>query len=107
MKTIKFLQTHFLLAAALLTAGVTMSFKMTEKKADDTAYFYNSDDMSEGAFHTVGNWTTSPSAEIGCVTSGVRPCKVIVPENSSLADVLGSKDNQEVLDISVNRKSAP
>lgn len=107
MKHLQLIKTHFMLAAALLTAGVTMSFKVADQKADDTAYFYNSDDMSEGAFHTVGNWTTSPSAEIGCVTSGVRPCKVIVPENSSLADVLGSKDNQEVLDISVNRKSAP
>ncbi|OWK72890.1 hypothetical protein CBW16_11615 [Flavobacteriaceae bacterium JJC] len=96
-----------MLAAALLTAGITMSYKVAEKKANDTAYFYNSDDMSEGAFHNVSNWTTSTSAGIGCVTSGVRPCKVIVPENSSLSDVLGSKDNEEVLDISVNRKSAP
>lgn len=96
-----------MLAAAILTAGVTMSFKMAESKAADTAYYYNSEDMSEGAFHNVSNWTTSSSAGIGCVTSGFRPCRVNVPENSTLGDVLGSKDNEEVLNISVNRKSAP
>lgn len=107
MKTISFLRNHFLVAIALLTAGVTMSFKMAEERDADTAYYYNSDDMSEGAFQNVSNWTTSNSAEIGCSTSGVRPCKLIVPQNSSLVDVLESKDNQQVLDISASRKSAP
>lgn len=108
MKTITFLRRHFLVAIALLTAGVTMSFKMAEKeKVDDTAYFYISEDMNEGAFHDVDNWTTLISGEVGCITSGERPCRVNVPANSTLGDVLGSKNNEEVLDISVNRKLAP
>ena len=47
--------------------------------------------MSEGAFHDVNNWTSAESGSTGCVTSGERPCKVIVPDGSSLSTVLGSK----------------
>ena len=108
MNTFKFLQSHFLVAIALLTAGVTMSFKMAEKESvDDTAYYYISEDMSEGAFHNVNNWTTSTSGGIGCVTTGDRPCRVNVPEDSSIGAVLGSKNNLQGLGISVNKKLAP
>lgn len=107
-----------MLVVVLITAGITLSFKMVENRADNTAkmvenraddtpYYYISEDMSEGAFHNVSNWTSSSGGGVGCVTTGVRPCQVIVPESSTLGDVLGTKLNSEVLAISNNRKSAP
>ena len=98
MKNITFIKSHFLVAIALLTAGVTMSFKMAEKeKAVDTVYYYNSDDLTEGAFATVGNWSNSISPS--CVSLGNRPCKMTVPEGTSLSDQIGSKTNDDVLAI--------
>lgn len=86
------------MAIALLTAGVTMSFKMAEKeKAVETVYYYNSNDLSEGAFATVANWSSSISPS--CLTSGDRPCKMTVPEGTSLSDQIGSKTNDDVLAI--------
>lgn len=98
MKTISFLRNHFLVAIALLTAGITMSFEMAEnEKAAETVYYYNSNDLSEGAFATVGNWssTISPS----CLAFGNRPCKMTVPQGASLSDQIGSKTNDDVLAI--------
>lgn len=86
-----------MLAAALLTAGITMSFKMAESKDVDTVYYYSSNDVSEGAFATVGNWSSSISPS--CLTSGNRPCKMTVPEGTSLSDQIGGKTNDEVLAI--------
>ena len=63
--------------------------------------------QSNPAFHNVNNWTTAESGSAGCVTSGERPCKVIVPDGSSLSTVLGSKTNAQVLDISIQRKLEP
>ena len=97
MKHLQLIKTHFMLAAALLTAGVTMSFKVAEENAAETVYYYNSNDVSEGAFATVGNWSSSISPS--CLTSGNRPCKMTVPEGTSLSDQIGGKTNDEVLDI--------
>ena len=108
MKAIKFLKIKFLLMAALLTAGITMSFKMTEKpevKAP-TIYHYISDDMNEGDFKKVANWSTVDD-EVACGSKRVRPCAVTVQENSMLATVLGNKTNEEVLDISDGFKPQP
>lgn len=98
MKTISFLKRHFLVAIALLTAGVTMSFKMAEKeKAVDTVYYYNSNDLSEGSFATVSNWSNSISPS--CVSLGDRPCKMTVPTGSTLNAQIGGKTNTQVLAI--------
>ena len=97
MKNITFIKTNMMLAAALLTAGVTMSFKVAEEKAAETVYYYNSNDVSEGAFATVGNWSSSISPS--CLTSGNRPCKMVAPDGTSLSDQIGGKTNDEVLDI--------
>lgn len=94
--------------AALLTAGITMSFKMTEKpevKAP-TIYHYVSAEMDEGDFKEVANWSTVDD-EVACGSKRVRPCAVTVPENSTLAAVLGNKTNEEVLDISDGFKPRP
>ncbi|AZI66610.1 hypothetical protein EIB71_02455 [Kaistella daneshvariae] len=100
MKTIQFLRTHFLLAAALVIAGITMSFTMTKSENSPTVYHYTSSSMAPGAFSTVGNWTVGDSND-GCLSSrDVRPCKIIVPEGSTLSSVLAGKNNSEVLDIS-------
>lgn len=108
MKTIKFLKSYFLLAIALLTAGITLSFKMAEKSEvkEPTVFHYISDDMSEGDFNKVANWSTADD-EVECGTIRVRPCAITVPENSTLATVLGNKTNDEVLNISEGFKPQP
>lgn len=94
--------------AVFFTAAIgAMSFKKTVKNADDITYYYNSNNMSEGSFHNVSNWTTASSGAEGCVSEGVRPCRVIVPEGSTLNAELGSKTNAQVLAIAIDRKAAP
>lgn len=112
MKTPLFLKLNAIALVALLGVISLMSFgqkeKGNEKVAEDTTYFYNSEEMDEFDFRETGHWTTNELiGSVGCQTSGARPCKVIVPEGYSLSDVLGSKNNAQVLDISVNRKLAP
>lgn len=107
MKIKQFLKTNAIAIVAIFFTVATMSFKMAENKAADQNFYYISEDMNEGAFHNVSNWTTAESGSTGCVTSGERPCKVIVPDGSSLSTVLGSKTNAQVLDISIQRKLEP
>lgn len=107
MKFNQFLKINAVAIAAVMFTGAVMSFKMAEKKAADQTFYYISEDMNEGAFHTTANWTNSAGGSAGCVTSGDRPCKVIVPEGSSLSSVLASKTNAQVLTIAVQRKLAP
>ena len=107
MKLNSFLKTHAVAIAAIIFAGGVMSFKISKNNNVAQDYFYNSNDMSAGAFHTVSNWTTSPGAGADCVTSGPRPCKITVATGSTLSDVLGAKTNPEVLSISSGRKLAP
>ena len=102
MKTLKFLQNNFLLAAALLTAGITMSFKMAEKDAAATTYYYNSSDISANAFADISHWVTT-NAE-SCLTEGDRPCRIVVPDGQTLSSMLSGKNNDQVLAIAVQRK---
>ena len=102
-----FLKTNALAIMALIFAGSLMSFKLAENNTADQNFYYISEDMTEGAFHDVNNWTSAESGSTGCVTSGERPCRVIVPDGSSLSTVLGSKTNAQVLDISIQRKLEP
>ena len=108
MKTISFLRNHFLVAIALLTAGVTMSFTMAEKKAvTDVEYHFIGDDMDPGSFRNLANWSTTNNS-VACVSEEpILPCKITLPENVSLGNVLGSKNNAEVLAISEGYKPAP
>ena len=109
MKTIKFLNTHFLLAIVLLTAGVMLSFTMADKEVvvkASTIYHYVSDDMSAGAFSNVSNWSTVDD-EVACGSERFRPCAVTIQEGSTLTAVLGTKTNTEVLNISEGYKPAP
>ncbi|MBH1960117.1 MAG: hypothetical protein I8H68_08400 [Flavobacteriia bacterium] len=100
MKTVHFLRTHFLLMAALLTAGIAMSFKTDSSKKAVTVYHYDSNSMAPGAFSTVSNWAVGNPVE-NCATSrDVRPCKITVPEGSTLSSILAGKNNSQVLDIS-------
>ncbi|OPB71135.1 hypothetical protein [Elizabethkingia meningoseptica] len=107
MRFNQILKANAVAIAAVIFSGAVMSFKVMEKKAADQTFYYISEDMNEGAFHNTANWTNSASGSAGCVTSGDRPCKVIVPEGSSLSSVLGSKTNSQVLGIAVQRKLAP
>lgn len=100
MKTIHFLGTHFVLAAALLTAGITMSFKTETSKKAATVYHYDSTSMAPGAFSTVANWAVGNPVENCATPRDVRPCKITVPEGSTLSSILAGKNNSQVLDIS-------
>lgn len=107
MKTLSFLRTNLMLAAAILTAGITMSFKMTENKSAATEHYYISSSMSAGAFRNVSNWSTTNSNG-NCVSQlDERPCKITVPEGVALSTVLGTKSNDEVIDISEGYKLEP
>lgn len=97
MKFNQFLKINAVAIAAVMFTGATMSFKIIEKKAEETQFYYNSSDVTEGSFSDVNKWTegTSPS----CLVSGDRPCKMIVPEGSSLNDQIGGLTNAQVLAI--------
>lgn len=107
MKTLSFLKTNIMLATALLTVGITMSFKMAESNVDATVHYYVSEDMSEGAFRNTANWSTVNEDEVACGTVQIRPCKITVANGSSLSAVLGSKTNSQVLGISEGFKPNP
>ena len=109
MKTLNFLQTHFMLAIALLTVGITMSFKIAEKKEKAVAqtFYYISNDMTANAFRDVSHWSTSTIPTDCSPEEPVRPCKVTVPDGSTLSAVLGSKTNSEVLAISEGYRPEP
>lgn len=108
MKNFKFLRTYFLLAVALFTTGIALSFKAAEKAEvqSPTVYHYVSDDMSAGAFSNVSNWSTIDD-EVACGSERFRPCAVTIQEGGTLSAVLGSKTNTEVLNISEGYKPAP
>ena len=102
MKHLQFIRTHFLLAVALLTAGITMSFEKAENKNAATTYYYNSSDVSANAFADASHWATTNSES--CLTSGERPCRINVPEGQTLSSMLAGKDNNQILAIAVQRK---
>jgi len=106
MKLQQFLKSNAIAIVALLTIGTTMSFKLYEKKADTTGtlYFYISPSKAAGAFHDISNWNTQNNDDINCSSLGERPCKITVPQGQNLFDVLGSKENDEVLLIAEGRK---
>ena len=56
-----FLKTNALAIMALIFAGSLMSFKLAENNTADQNFYYISEDMSEGAFHDVNNWTSAES----------------------------------------------
>ena len=107
MKLIQFLKVNALAIAAVIVAGTTMSFKMAEKRNAPQTFYYNSTDTNPGDFHMVSNWSTTDNPEDPCFTKGERPCKVIVPDGSTLSTVLGSKTNAQVLAIAIDRKATP
>ena len=102
MKTLKFLKINFMLVVALVTAGVTMSFKVSEEKNAATTYFYNSSDVSSNAFAQVSHYGTTNSES--CLTEGDRPCSIIVPTGQTLSNMLSGKNNAQVLAIATQRK---
>lgn len=113
MKTIHFLRTHILLFAAMLVAGVMMSFGTDSgpKKSDKAAvvHYYVSNDMSAGAFRTAANWSTTDNS-VPCIEEeeeNVRPCKITVQDGTSLSTVLAGKSNPQVLAISEGYKPEP
>lgn len=101
MKLNSFLKTHAVAIAAVLFAGGVMSFKTMEKKAA-TTYFYNSSDTSDNAFSDVSHWGTTNSET--CITGGERPCRIVVPDGQTLSSMLSGKNNDQVLDIALQRK---
>ncbi len=109
MKTLHFLRANILLLAALLIAGVVMSFSRSQNNSDKaaTVYYYVSEDMNPGDFANPAHWSTSNEDGVACGSEEIRPCKVHVPAGSSLAAVLSGKTNRQVLDISDGFKPNP
>ncbi len=103
MKMQTFLKTNALAIMALLFAGSIMSFKIAEDNADSTTYFYNSEDVSTGAFANVSHWQTTNDG-VSCEDDGERPCSIVVPDGQTLSGVLAGKNNVQVLSMSPNRK---
>lgn len=102
MKHLQFIRTHFLLAVALLTAGITMSFVKAENKNAATTYYYNSSDVSANAFADASHWATGNVGS--CLDEGDRPCRINVPDGQTLSSMLAGKDNDQVLSIAIQRK---
>ena len=109
MKTIKHFKIASFVAGIFIAIIAIMSFNKTEKEEKavvGTYYFYVSEEMSEGDFRNVSHWSTVNDAT-PCGGIVVRPCKVLVPNGSSLSAVLGSKTNSQVLGISEGFKPNP
>lgn len=98
MKHLQFIKTHFILAVAILTGGITMSFKLAAKSTADTIYTYNSDKTTEGSFGNTANWMVVSSAP-SCSTTGNRPCNIAVPAGQTLASQIAGLNNSQVLAI--------
>jgi hypothetical protein len=97
-----FLKTNVIGIVAVLFAISLMSFSIWKKDSASITYFYNSSDISAGAFAEPSHWqTTNASA---CEEEGERPCSIVVPDGQTLNDVLSGKTNSQVLSMSPNRK---
>lgn len=105
MKTIKFLKINLMAIVAILFASTVMSFKLDNQPRErtDNVYFYVSSDKSEGAFHTVGNWSLTNDA-VNCNTGGERPCSITVPSNIALSTYLGAQSNDDIMELSAGTK---
>lgn len=105
MKIKQFLKTNVMaIAALLLFTGSIMSFTLMEKKSVlATTYFYNSTDISAGAFANPSHWQTI-NDDVSCEVDGERPCNIVVPDGQTLGSVLAGKTNVQVLSMSPSRK---
>ncbi|AQX10254.1 MULTISPECIES: hypothetical protein [Elizabethkingia] len=102
MKLQQFLKSNAIAIVAAITIGTTMSFKLAGSP-EGQDFYYDNESLSEGAFQNANNWTTQ-NKSTECVIKGERPCKITVPEGSSLERIIGSKSNIQVLEISKGRK---
>lgn len=97
-----FLKTNVIGIVTVLFALILMSFSLWKEDNASITYFYNSNDISAGAFAEPSHWqTTNASA---CEEEGERPCSIGVPDGQTLNDVLSGKTNSQVLSMSPNRK---
>ena len=113
MKMIHSLKSNILLIAGLIAVVLTMSFTQSNTENGekietvDTVYHYVSSDMTSGAFANPANWSTTNANGACSSPEPIRPCKITVPEGTSLSSVLSGKNNDEVLDISDGYKGQP
>ena len=90
-----FLKTNVIGIVTVLFALILMSFSLWKEDNASITYFYNSNDISAGAFAEPSHWqTTNASA---CEEEGERPCSIVVPDGQTLNDVLSGKTNSQVL----------
>ena len=102
---IQVLKSNILLIAGLMFVTFSMSFSNNSEKpvAADTIYTYNSTSKMEGDFANTSNWivvSTTPS----CLTTGTRPCNIVVPSGSTLSSIIGGLTNDQVLAIHNNER---
>ncbi|WP_145328018.1 hypothetical protein [Sphingobacterium siyangense] len=86
---------NLFMLAAVVIAGVTMSFKMA---STSTVYHYDSESTAAGAFATVGNWQPGTSSE-PCGTGEDKPCQITAENAMDLQSKLNGKTNPQVLAI--------
>lgn len=104
MKQIKI---NVMALVALAVAGVTgatlTSAGLIKSDTQNQAYYYDSTETEEGDFANPSNWSTTDSSN-ECQSNGDRPCHIDVPTGQTIGQVLADKTNEEVLEMSTNRK---
>ncbi|TWI15654.1 hypothetical protein IQ31_04937 [Sphingobacterium siyangense] len=104
MKKIKI---NVMALVALAVAGVTgatlTSAGVAKSNTQSQTYYYNSTETNEGEFAQPSNWSTSDSSN-ECQSDGDRPCHIEVPTGQTINQVLANKSNDEVLEMSTDRK---
>lgn len=103
MKIKQFLKINAIAILAVMFTGSIMSFKLWEKKSAPITYFYNSTNITAGAFANPSHWQTTNDG-VSCEDDGERPCSIVVPDGQTLSGVLAGKNNVQVLSMSPNRK---
>jgi len=97
-----FLKNNVIGIVTVLFALILMSFSLWKEDNASITYFYNSNDISAGAFAEPSHWQTTNASV--CEEEGERPCSIVVPDGQTLNDVLSGKTNSQVLSMSPNRK---
>jgi|SRR5699024_4754293 len=98
MKTQK---VNFIALVALVIGIVTMSFSINSN--NDLTFYYDSEDVSEGAFANPNNWEEGPSEHL-CGTGETKPCEISAGSESELQQKLLGLNNESVLSISDNTR---
>lgn len=91
------------LAVTGVTGATLTSAGVAKSNTQSQTYYYNSTETDEGEFAQPSNWSTTDSSS-ECQSDGDRPCHIEVPTGQTINQVLANKSNDEVLEMSTDRK---